>query len=534
MRPSGSSRLFALAALLFFVSCSRCGKTASGRAELLRLLPANAEMVVVIPDLASLGEKIKILEGLKAATFAAQLQGFSDAQQLTGSLMSQFGVDVRSSESMAKAGLDPSRGFGFAVVDGRKSYFVVGVKDSKALLEKVTQLAKSRLGARHVSTPTVAGKTVTHFSRTPGGPPLLGLLVENDFAYVSTSGIEDLPSRATLQEGQSLLKDDNLKAALGRLPAERDGYVYMPKRSLFPERAGEGALTTFLLNRQGLSVRSDLRWNYTGDALKAVARAEGPSLFFLGPSDAFAVVRYGADPAKLGPLLPYVLPKAMAEQLKAAGIDVRADILEAVKPGALLTLSLAPNVQLGAGMPAFDIRRTNPFRFINLSGIVEAVDPAKLPALTAKLPALGPVIGARITPTPQNGRTLYLTYYQAGEGVHFGHEGKYLAAGAPVNRLEALLDRAKTPPDAAQGTFAGSPARAALEQQGIAVSVDLQRLAAGVKALPPEAWPLGGFPIKAATERWLDAASDLVASHASISSTQNALQSELTLRFAAQ
>jgi hypothetical protein len=103
-------------------------------------------------------------------------------------------------------------------------------------------------------------------------------------------------------------------------------------------------------------------------------------------------------------------------------------------------------------------------------------------------------------------------------------------------RLDEVLAKEKTPavaPSTNVGALAGSPVRAQLEQQGLALYVDLQRLAAGVKALPPEAWGVGGFAIKAATERWLDAASDLHGIYAAGNSTENAVQSEVTLRFSA-
>jgi hypothetical protein len=368
MRPLVLTKWLLLLGVMATLSCSRCGKTPSGGGDLLRLLPRNSDTVVVIPDVAALGQKLRILESLKAATFAAQLQGYSNANDLTTSLLEQVGVDVRSAEAMEKAGLDPKRGFGFALLDNRHAYFVVGLTDEKAFKEKVTALARSRLGAREVS----QDGAVTAFSRGPGAAPVLGLLIEKGTAFVATDqAVKALPSYAAITEEKSLSSDENLKKGLARLPSERDGFVYLPKRGLFPERAVEGTVITFHLSKTGLSVRSDLRWNYTGDALKALVKAPGPSLFALTPNDAFAVIRYGVDPAKLAPLVPYLIPERMLQELKSAGLDVRSEILEQLKPGALITSSLAPNVNLGAGLPTLDLRRTNPFRFVNLTAVGE-------------------------------------------------------------------------------------------------------------------------------------------------------------------
>src|SRR5262245_54267041 len=89
--------------------CSRCGRAGSGGGEgaaLARLLPKDAELIVVVPDLAVLGERLKRLESFKLTSFAAQLQGYGTATEMVDSLVQQLGLDPRSRESLQKAGLD--------------------------------------------------------------------------------------------------------------------------------------------------------------------------------------------------------------------------------------------------------------------------------------------------------------------------------------------------------------------------------------------------------------------------------------------
>ena len=59
--------------------------------------------------------------------------------------------------------------------------------------------------------------------------------------------------------------------------------------------------------------------------------------------------------------------------------------------------------------------------------------------------------------------------------------------------------------------------------------LDLRRLSEAVKALPSEAWGIGGFAIKATTVRWLEATDDLRAVTLGLSEKEKALQADLTL-----
>jgi hypothetical protein len=104
--------------------------------------------------------------------------------------------------------------------------------------------------------------------------------------------------------------------------------------------------------------------------------------------------------------------------------------------------------------------------------------------------------------------------------------GDKVVLAAPQRRLEesltALRGKVGEPPVAPE-------LRDALKTP-LAVVLDLRKLADAVKALPSEAWGIGGFAIKATTVRWLDALSDLRAVTFGLSRKEKALQAELSLK----
>jgi hypothetical protein len=104
--------------------------------------------------------------------------------------------------------------------------------------------------------------------------------------------------------------------------------------------------------------------------------------------------------------------------------------------------------------------------------------------------------------------------------------GDKVVLAAPQSRLEAALTRLKGP---AGTSPVAEDLRGALKDPVLGVVVDLRRLSDAVKALPPEAWGIGGFAIKATTVRWLDATDDLRAVTLGLSEKEKALQAELTL-----
>ena len=115
-------------------------------ATIERLLPRGAAAVVVIPGLGALGQRLKGLQSLKVANFAAQLEGSANAQQWADAVVAQLGVDVRSTEALAAAGVDGARGAGVAAMLDGSLFLVLPVKDEAKLAAVLAGLAKQRLG----------------------------------------------------------------------------------------------------------------------------------------------------------------------------------------------------------------------------------------------------------------------------------------------------------------------------------------------------------------------------------------------------
>jgi hypothetical protein len=146
------------------------------------------------------------------------------------------------------------------------------------------------------------------------------------------------------------------------------------------------------------------------------------------------------------------------------------------------------------------------------------------------MPEVAPKFGARIQPVEKNGRTLFVTRYAQGEGVHFveAQDGRVVLA-SPLDRLERTI--ARLADGAGPPLLADAELREALSADALAAALDLNQLRAEVKALPQDAWGIGGFAIKGSVVRWLDATDDLRAITLGVSRKEKALQAEIALRF---
>jgi hypothetical protein len=253
------------------------------------------------------------------------------------------------------------------------------------------------------------------------------------------------------------------------------------------------------------------------------------------PADSFVVARFGGDPMAMEPLLGMLTGPYLQRALTEAKLDVKQEVLGNMLPGSVAALAVSPTIQMGQGMPQFDVRRTNPFKYVHLVALAQAKQPEKVPPLLARLPQLAPRFGATIEATPKDGRTFYLTRYAQGEGVHFADVAGKVVFASPVERLQQSMSRldpggAPTPPS----LLADAELSKVLRDFPFAVVVDLRQLTESVKALPPEAWGLGGFAIKATTVRWLEGMGDLRALTLGVHRKDKAVQAELSLRFSKQ
>ncbi|NTX59252.1 hypothetical protein HUA74_01120 [Myxococcus sp. CA051A] len=524
--------------VLAIAGCSRCGKdegpvapTASGPA---RYLPRDAQASVVIHDLGALGEKLARFQNLKVASFAAQLQSFSSAEGYVNAVMRQVGVDLRSRQALEAAGLAPELGAGAAFLGDGRAISVVGVRDAEKLEATFAGFARTRLGASEKKEESgVGGKLVT-FNR-PGHPAAaLGLLFISGgkFALLGAGpSVASLRPLASQAEERSLAKEPVLAASLQRLPSKRDFHVFIPGGAglLLPAGTVQGLTLTGLVDDRAVTVHADAPWPDTKESLAALDPVkDAADLRGFLPPDSFFVARFRGDPSQLDGVWPYLVGDYLTRAVQKSGLDVKAEVLDNFKPGTVLGLSLSPKVQLGSGMPALDLRRTNPFRFVNLVALSELEDATRTQALLEKLPQISSDFGAKVEASDLKGQRVYLTSYRAGEGAHFalGPNGKLLVA-SPQSQLEASLTALAA--KAGEGPLT-SDLKDVGQDAAFSAVLDLRRLADSVKNLPSEAWGIGGFAIKATTVRWLEATDDLRAVTLSVSRKERALQAEMSLR----
>jgi hypothetical protein len=521
--------------------CSRCGSkpTTGPSAELTGLLARNAEGVLIVPALGSLGERLAILEELKIVTFAAQLQGFRDGKEYFSALAGQLGVDLRSPQALKEGGVDPARGLAVVVLEGGQAYSVVGVSDEGKFASLVSRIAENRLGAGKASKKEQDGVALRLYSESAGGDPVLGYAMTGGYAVVAAgSAVAQLSRFARLPVEQSLARDEAFAAVTKRLPAPHDAVGYLPAGSSWAKRSQAGGSGVAVrLTPEALSFFSDIPW--TGDAagLAALVPQKGPGLLDQLPADAFLVLRFAGDWASLAPRWSQLAGPYLENAFKEANLDAKSELFDNLVPGSALSVSLAPDVRLGAGVPQLDIRRTNPLTYIHVAGIAKVKDAAKATLTLEKLPALGPKLGAKIEPAERMGKKAYLTTYSQGQGAHFAMVGDALLMGAPASRLDAMIERAGgggTSGDAKLGeakfgALVDPSMRKRFEGQAFSLVLDLRRLAQSVRELPTDAWGVGGFAIKATALRWMDALAELRAISWSASARDNAIQSELSL-----
>ncbi|MFP2961819.1 hypothetical protein ACLEPN_29485 [Myxococcus sp. 1LA] len=526
--------------VLAVAGCSRCGKDAdtaapASTAGVARYLPRDAQAAVVINDLGALGEKLARFQKLKAASFAAQLQNFSTAEGYVSAVMRQIGVDLRSRQALETAGIAPELGAGAAFLGGNRAISVVGVKDAGKLEETFGNFARSRLGASDKKQASVDGGDLVTFSRPGSATPALGIFFVKAarFALLGAGPTAaTLGTLATQPEERSLAKEPVMAASLQRLPAQRDFHVWLPGGAGFmlPPGTVQGVTLTGRIDDRAVTLNADAPWPDTQEslaALDAVAPAAGNLLGSLS-ADSFLVVQFRGDASHLNGVWPYLAGGYLTRAVQNSGLNVKTEVLDNLKPGAVMGVSLSPNVNLGAGMPVLDLRRTNPFRFVHLVALAEAEDATKLQSTLEQLPRIAENFGAKVEAAELGGQRVYLTSYRAGEGAHFAlaPDGRLVVA-SPKARLESTLASLAKPSGA--GVVAEDLKDAGKDAAFSAV-LDLRRLSDAVKNLPSEAWGIGGFAIKATTVRWLEAVDDLRAVTLAVSRKDRALQAELSLR----
>ena len=290
-----------------------------------------------------------------------------------------------------------------------------------------------------------------------------------------------------------------------------------------------GATLALQLETKALTVRADVPWPERAAMLGSlVATKDAPVLLGRLPPSAFAVLRYTGDAAALGDFWTWLVGARVTRAMQQAGVDVKQEILGQPEAGTG-GLALA-----GAHRP--DDRPARAGRAAHQSLLLRALHPRRRHARSGADRPVSSRSSRRSrrawarAPTSAElaGQKVWLTRYAAGRGGARGAGGQLRDPGLS----RALAGRLPSP--GCRESPGTSPLAAelqpVLEGHALAVVVDLHALAAEVRALPEEAWGIGGFALKPTTVRWLDALKELRAVTATLDARDQALQADVTLR----
>lgn len=496
-------RRVGLVALLVLAGCSRCGKPAAHVEAPAELAPSSSDGVVLVPHLLQLGQHAQRIAQLKIFGLLASLSGMGDSGvAFLGDAKRQLGFDFTSADGLSSVGLDPNGPLLSAHTRENWQLAVVGVADDGKFDAAATRLAKDRLGA----SVRAEQQGMVTFARS-GGQPALAYAHAGKFAVLAAGPLctQAVAAVLKLEKAQSLASNPEFAAWEG---AHRDAdvVVFAPAENPFKDMGLTGGLrlAAKLEEHQAVAQLDLPLTTAQATALTSLQGSAGQELVSQLDPDAFLVARTALDPATLWPVVETQVPAQFRQQLLNAGVRM-SDVLANVKPGAALSLALPdPKTVNLSRMPSFDPRETNPFRYVYLAALGHVKDPAAATHTLGEVQKFGDRLGANLVSSTVGKTPVYTFTYALGEGASLAIDGDKVAISGGQNRMAPLLARAP-------GAGFQLPAELAprFNGAGLAVWLDVSKVIASLRALPDSAYGLGGFAIKAAMTRWLDALSEL-------------------------
>jgi hypothetical protein len=124
-----------------------------------------------------------------------------------------------------------------------------------------------------------------------------------------------------------------------------------------------------------------------------------------------------------------------------------------------------------------------------------------------KIAAIAPQFGARLEEHDSEGAKIFTTRYRLGEGASVALKDGFVLAAGGAGQMELALSRVGAPEKGLQ--ISEPSARKELEAGGSLIFVDVAKLVHAIRELPDSAYGIGGFAVKAAALRWLDAIEEI-------------------------
>jgi hypothetical protein len=476
-----------------------------------RYVPADAALAIVIPGLGTAARQAGAL--YRTIAQAPQAVALTEAH---AALKAQLGFDPIDPRGMEQAGVDPSGAAAASLGSPTPAVLVLPIQDLAKLDATLARLARDRMGATQRVTVQVRGLEVVTFRRDGKGPSALAYAAIGPHALLAAGpdAPEAVTAAATLPEDRSLWRSPAAARAREALGPGWLATVHAP--------AGSPALADVRVARDGaaLGIRAEAARLGLRLALPLSAEREGwwkalgvhaavdEGAVALLPPTAALLLRWSGDPAEAARRLEPWYPPQVKKALATWKLDPASELSPAFGPAGALSLALAPSFTLtDFSSPRFDLRRVDPFSFVELDAVLPVRDVAVLRSFLVRLQKAGPRLALKVVPrgpaAEPTGWTLSWGKAQLGLSLS---QGRLLVAGGAA-RLAAAASR-----DAGGGYTTESPsARTALSSGLGGAVLDVDHLARSVEALPEEAYGTGpnAVVMRSLVNRYLEPANAL-------------------------
>ncbi len=388
----------------------------------------------------------------------------------------QLGFDPFDREALLERGIDPDRPIaGYLPGDSEELVMLLPVKDPARVRTTLTELWQDRMGGT-VEAAEVEGHSFDRALDRNGSP---------GSAWACRDGSQVVAPGAAAAERIATVLVPGGAPRLGQQPTFRSAWETLgPGADLFVWALPKGVARA---NRQLKAMEEGLdsgafsltlgtrglELGLFGDLgavaatalpvfLEADAKATRGLLDRLYP-EAVLVGRFSISPTEMWSRLVQLPSASAAEsleaELRARGIELT-EVLSLFTGQMVAGLSPVSDVQLSR-MPALDLRRTNPFAYLQAELRLALGSPDKIRGLLPQAAeALAPALRAEVSRSEIDGVEVFTIRYHLGEGMSFGVIGSDLVAtGGEGAFARAIARHAASGPGYGQATrkapFAG-------------------------------------------------------------------------------
>ena len=368
----------------------------------------------------------------------SKIPGGEALETYAGDLVAQLQADPTTREGLAQLGIEPEGAaaawFSADLQEG-SPVIALPAMDEGVLVQRLAALAQ-RAGA--VGTPQQTSDGCREF-RTASGDVVLATAVRDGFVLLA----RNVGQLRSTPASSSPVNWSELRALQKDLGDEQDLLVFAQPSMVSGIALPSPLLLGARLGAHGLHVRAVLQ---ASPALAAVVSELGTKATFEAlPDSAVITLQLAGPPAALGRILADRLPREIVGTLSAAGIDLQKDVLENLRSGISIALSLARAPDFSRAT-SIDPRVANPFREVRLVALARVVDLEKAKMTLRQLATLGKQWGTTYSQREMGGRVVLVASYALGETVSLALVDKTLVVTGGEGEMAAAFDRLRSDP----------------------------------------------------------------------------------------